>query len=59
MTRSGTLRAPDRCRSCDAQPSEGDSVEAITLYHRPPEATRWMDEVLASDGENAALEEGL
>lgn len=58
VTRSGRLKAPGRCRSCDAELSEGDYVEAITLYHTPPDATRWMEALIAFDEENAGAGEG-
>lgn len=54
VTRGGTLKRPECCRSCDAELQAGERVEAITLYHGRPESTAWMEEVVELDGDEYA-----
>ena len=47
--RSGRLRVPTWCRSCEAELSVGASAEAVTLFHERPVHREWEDEYLAAD----------
>lgn len=55
--RSGRLRVPTWCRSCDAELPIGASVEAVTLFHDRPAHREWEDEYLGveTDGDANGL----
>ena len=48
-SRSGVLRVPTWCRSCEAELPAGSSVEAVTLFNDRPAHREWEDEYLAAD----------
>jgi hypothetical protein len=58
VTRSGTLKAPRRCKSCEAELAAGARVEAIMVYDNLHLTTRWMEKLVVLDEENAESEAG-